>query len=147
METKEMETSKTTEKQITDQQQPHDHTAAWAEAFYIGNLLFVGIFYIALWLLYFLRYSKTSDIGRHHLKQALLGSSITTTLFIIINVIIILTSGYASLTGLLLLELYYMILLPVFLVIGIIAFSKAIKDVDYNYPLIGRFIKPIDQTR
>ena len=120
-----------------------NHTAAWAEAFYIGNLLFVGIFYLAMWLLYFLHYKKTSIVGRHHLKQALLASTITTIIFIIINVIIILSSGYASLTGLLLLELYFMILLPVFLVVGIIAFSKAIKDIDYNYPLIGRFIKPI----
>ncbi len=129
---------------MSKQQHSNDHTAAFAEAYYIGNLLFVGFFYLALWLLYFLRFKKTSNIGRHHLKQALLGSSITTTVFIIINTIIILTSGYASLTGLLLLELYYMILLPVFLVIGIIAFSKAIKGVDYNYPLIGRFIKPVN---
>lgn len=126
---------------MTEDQQHNDHTAAFAEAFYIGNLLFVGFFYLALWVLYFRRFKKTSAIGRHHLKQALLGSSITTSIFILINIIIMLTSGYASLTALLFLELYYMLLLPVFLVIGILAFSKAIKDMDYNYPLIGRFIQ------
>jgi len=137
----------TTEETIEDSTevaQKNDHTAAWAEAFYIGNLLFVGLFYLALWVLYFVRYKKTSAIDQHHLKQTLLASSITTVVFVIINSIILLTGGYFTLSGILLLELYYMIFLPVFLIVGIIAFSKAIKGVDYNYPLIGRFIAPVN---
>jgi len=140
-------TKNTTEKTTTDSaEMPHhsDHAAAWAEAFYIGNLLFVGLFYLALWILYFLRYKKTSAIGQHHLKQALLASSITTIVFLIINSIILLTGGYFTLSGILLLELYYMILLPVFLIVGILAFTKAIKGVDYYYPLIGRFVAPVN---
>ncbi len=136
--------SSNTTEEITEEQYSGDHTAAWAEAFYIGNLLFVGIFYLALWVLYFLRYKKTSLIDQHHLKQALLASSISTVVFIVINTIILLTGGYATLSGLLLLELYYMILLPVFLIVGILAFSKAIKGIDYSYPLIGRFIAPVN---
>jgi len=127
--------------QMTEKSPSNDHTAAYAEAFYIGNLLFVGVFYLALWVLYFMRYKKTSVIARNHLKQALLGSSITTTIFVVINTFIILTGGYASLGALLSLELYYMLLLPLFLVVGIMGFSKAIKGQDFSYPLIGRFIK------
>jgi len=127
--------------QMTEKNPSNDHTAAYAEAFYIGNLLFVGVFYLALWVLYFMRYKKTSAIARNHLKQALLGSSITTTIFVVINIVIILTGGYATLSALLLLELYYMLLLPLFLVVGIMGFSKAIKGLDFSYPLIGRFIK------
>ncbi len=133
--------------EATEKQQKNDHTAAWAEAFYIGNLLFVGIFYLALWVLYFLHYKKTSATDQYHLKQALLASSITTIVFIIINSIILLTSGYTTLSGLLLLKLYYMILLPAFLIVGILAFTKAIKGVDYNYPLIGRFISPVNSSQ
>ena len=120
----------------------HDHTAAFAEAFFIGNLLFVGAFYLALWVLYFLRYKKSSVITRNHLKQALVGSSISTTIFVCINIFIMLTSGYASVTALFSLEFYFMLLLPLFLVVGILGFTRAIKGVDFSYPLIGRFIKP-----
>lgn len=116
----------------------NDHTAAFAEAFYIGNLLFVGVFYLALWVLYFLRYEKSSTITQRHLKQSLIGSSISTTIFIAINIFIILTSGYASVTALFLLEFYFMLLLPLFLIVGIIGFSRAIKGLDFYYPLIGR---------
>ena len=126
---------------MTIKHKTHDHTAAYAEAFFIGNLLFVGAFYLALWVLYFLRYKKASIITRNHLKQALLGSSISTAIFISINIFILLTSGYASITALFSLEFYFMLLLPLFLVVGILGFSKAIKGIDFSYPVIGRFIR------
>ena len=126
---------------MTDKQAANDHTAAFAEAFFIGNLLFVGAFYLALWVLYFMRYKKASAITRNHLKQALVGSSISTAIFISINIFIMLTSGYASVTALFSLEVYFMLLLPLFLVVGILGFSKAIKGIDFSYPLIGRFIR------
>ena len=126
---------------MTQKQTLNDHTAAYAEAFFIGNLLFVGVFYLALWVLYFLRYKKASAITRRHLKQTLIGSSISTTIFISINIYIMLTSGYASVTALFSLEFYFMLLLPLFLVVGIMGFTRAIKGVDFSYPLIGRFIK------
>ena len=125
---------------MTQNKNFNDHTAAFAEAFYIGNLLFVGVFYLALWLLYFLRYKKTSTITQRHLKQTLIGSSISTGIFVCINIFIMATSGYASVTALLLLEFYFMLLLPVFLVVGILGFSKAIKGQDYHYPLLGRLL-------
>jgi len=124
----------------------HDHTAAYAQAFFIGNLLFVGAFYLALWTLYFLRYKKSSAITQRHIKQALIGSSISTTIFITINIFIMLTTGYASVTALFSLEFYFMLLLPLFLVVGILAFTRAVKGIDFNYPLISRLIKePVPQ--
>jgi len=126
---------------VTQNQIHKDHTAAFAEAFFIGNLLFVGIFYLALWVLYLLRYEHASVITRNHLKQTLVASSISTTIFIAINIFIMLTSGYASVTALFSLEFYFMLLLPMFLVVGILGFARAIKGIDFSYPLIGRFIK------
>ncbi len=125
---------------MTNQQPPDNHTAAYAEAFYIGNLLFVGVFYLALWVLYLLRYESASTITRHHLKQSLIGSSISTAIFICINIFIFLTSGYASVTALFSLEFYFMLLLPLFLIVGIMGFSRAIKGLDFSYPLIGRLL-------
>jgi len=123
------------------QQKKQDHSAAYAAAFFIGNLLFVGAFYLALWVLYFFRYEKSSTITQRHIKQALIGSSISTAIFIAINSFIVLTTGYASVTALFSLEFYFMLLLPMFLVVGIMAFTRAIKGIDFNYPLISRFIK------
>ncbi|MBE9560467.1 MAG: hypothetical protein IMF15_06730 [Proteobacteria bacterium] len=50
-----------------------DHTAAYAEDFYIGNLLFVGVFYLALWILYFLRYERSSAIKGLDFSYPLIG--------------------------------------------------------------------------
>lgn len=116
----------------------NDNTAAFAEAFLIGNLLFVGIFYIALWVLYFSRYKSTSSVGKKHLGQALIASGLSTIIFLSINVFILLTDGYHSLTALFGLELYYMLIVPLFLAAGIMAFTKAIKGLEFNYPLIGQ---------
>ena len=125
----------------TTKQEIHDHTAAYAQAFFIGNLLFVGAFYIALWVLYLLRYEQASEITKHHVKQALIGSSISTAIFVCINIFIMLTTGYASVTALFSLEFYFMLLLPMFLVVGILAFTRAVKGIDFSYPLIGRFVR------
>lgn len=126
---------------------PNQHTAAFAEAFFIANLLFVGAFYLALWVLFILRFKQSSLITRHHLQQTLIASSLSTSIFLAINIFIILTSGYASVMALFLLEVYFMLLLPLFLVVGIIGFTKAVKGLAFNYPLISRFIKsPITQS-
>jgi uncharacterized Tic20 family protein len=116
-----------------------DNTAAFAEAFFIANLLFIGVFYIALWVLYFVRYQDTSAVAKNHLVQALIASSISTSIFVLLNVFIVLTDGYASLTALFSLEVYYMLIVPLFLAMGIFGFTKAIKGEGYIFPLFGRF--------
>lgn len=117
-----------------------DHTAAFAQAFFIANLLFVGVFYLALWLLYRLRYKDASIVTRQHLKQTLLASSISTLIFVAINSFILLGSGYASLSALISLEIYFMLIVPVFLLFGVMGFIKALNHQEYRPPLIGRFI-------
>jgi len=118
-----------------------NNTAAFAEAFFIGNLLFVGVFYVALWILYFLRYRYGSMIVKNHLSQTLMASSLSTIIFMSFNLYILLTDGYASLTALFLLELYFMLIVPLFLAAGIMGFSKAIKGLAFNYPFIGQLSK------
>jgi hypothetical protein len=114
-----------------DTQAPQqDNTAAFAQAFFIANLLFVGVFYVALWGLYFLRRTHASTIAKSHLKQAMIASSISTSVFVLINSYIVLTQGYASLTALLSLEIYFMLIVPLFLFLGISWFIQAIKGLD-----------------
>lgn len=125
----------------------NDNTAAFAEAFFIANLLFVGLFYLALWVMYFLRFRRTTAIGQHHLRQSLMASSVSTAIFILINAYIILTTGYASLNALFSLEVYYMLIVPIFLVLGIIAFTKAIKGIRFSYPVIGGLLRTSNQQK
>lgn len=119
----------------------NDHTAAYAEAFFMANLLFIGIFYIALWVLYLRGYKDASEVGKHHLKQTLLAASISTGIAVLMNIGIILTTGYASLAGLFMAEFYLMLVVPVFLIMGILGFTKAAKDEKYTFPVVGQLIK------
>lgn len=114
-----------------------DHTAAYAEAFFIANLLFIGVFYLALWALYSLRYKKASAVAKKHLNQTLVASTISLLIVIALNILILLTSGYASATALIAAEVYLMMIVPLFLIFGIQGFIKAINDQNYKYPLIG----------
>lgn len=125
---------------MTPHLEPKDHTAAYAQAFFIANLLFIGFFYLALWVLYKTRYQQASTITQNHIKQALIASTISMSIFACINLFILLGSGYASLPALLSLEFYFMLVVPTFVIFGILAFIKAITHQDYRYPLIGRLI-------
>ena len=118
-----------------------DHTGTIAEALFIANLLFVGIFYLFLWGLFFISYKNASAVSKHHLKQTLIASSISTLIVIIINFIIIMTTGYASATALILAEVYLMLIVPLFLIVGILGFTKAVQGLDFTFPLIGRFVR------
>jgi uncharacterized Tic20 family protein len=116
----------------------HDYSGAFAEGFFIAGLLFVGLFYIALWGLYALRYKKASSVTKNHIKQSIIASSISTLIFVILNVFIVVTGGYASATGLVSLEIYFMLIVPVFLLFGLLGFSKAVNHKDYKYPVVAR---------
>jgi len=118
-----------------------DHIGSTSEAFYIANLLFVGLFYVLLWGLYFLSYKKASGVSQSHLKQTLIASSITTGIVVALNIIILLTTGYASATALILAEIYLMLIVPVFLILGILGFTKAVQGLDFTFPLIGKFVR------
>jgi len=113
-----------------------NNDATFAEAFYIGNLLFVGLFYLLLVVHYLRNYKNSTVVGRSHLKQTLILSTITTLIFLMVNIYIMLTTGYNSAIALILLEVYYMLIAPVFLGFGILGFVKASQHQDYCYPII-----------
>ena len=117
-----------------------DHTGTVAEALFIANLLFVGIFYVILWGLYFLSYKDASQVSKNHLKQTLAASSLTTLIVIILNIFIASTSGYASATALISAEVYLMLVVPLFMVVGILGFTKAVNEKDFKFPIIGNLL-------
>lgn len=126
---------------VTTKQHIDDHTGTIAEAFFIANLLFVGIFYLFLWGLFFLAYKNASPVSKHHLKQTLIAASISTLIVILLNIFILLTTGFASATALILAEVYLMLIVPLFLIVGILGFTKAVQGLDFTFPLIGKFVR------
>ena len=122
-----------------------DHTAVFAVALFMANLLFVifgGIFYLALWVLYIRRYKTASVVVQNHLKQALIAASLSTFIFICINIFILYSGGYVPLSrsAIVAIELYGLLVLPSFMGLGVFALLKAIKNEDIHYPVIGRLI-------
>ncbi len=119
----------------------HDYTGAVAMAFFMANLLFIGIGYLILWGLYFLAYQNASQVSKNHIKQALWGSTITTSLAIILAIIAFSTTGFASVQALLMAEIYLMVIVPIFMFFGILGFSKAINEKNFRFPIIANLLK------
>jgi len=117
-----------------------DHTGTIAEALFIANLLFIGVFYIVLWGLFFLSYKSATQVSRNHLKQTLVASSLSTLIVVILNIFIVSTAGYASATALISAEVYLMLVVPLFMVVGIMGFTKAVNEKDFKFPIIGKLL-------
>ena len=115
-----------------------DHSGTVAEAFFIANLLFIGIFYILLWGLFFMSYKHATQVSKNHLKQTLVAASITTSIVILLNIIIVMTTGYASVEALISAEVYLMLVVPLFMVLGIFGFTRAVNEKDFIFPVIGK---------
>lgn len=117
-----------------------DHTGTVAEALFIANLLFIGVFYIVLWGLFFLSYKNASQVSKNHLKQTLAASSLSTLIVVALNIFIVSTAGYASATALISAEVYLMLVVPLFMVVGIMGFTKAVNEKDFMFPVIGKLL-------
>jgi len=118
----------------------HDYTGAVAMAFFIANLLFIGIFYLGLWVLYFLTYNNASQVSKNYIKQALWVSSITTAIALTLALIAFFTTGFASVQALIMAEVYLMVVVPLFMLLGILGFTKAINERNFKFPLIGNLL-------
>lgn len=118
----------------------HDYTGAVAEAFFIANLLFIGIFYIVLWGLYLIAYKGASQTSKNHIKQALWASTLTTLIAVIVMLIALLTTGFASVQALIMAEVYLMVVVPIFMLLGILGFTKAINEKNFKFPIIGNLL-------
>ena len=115
-----------------------DNIGAIAQAFFMLGLLFIGFGFAALLGLYFLKYKGASMVSQNHLKQALIAGAISLFIALAFIVIIMLTAGFASATALIMIEVYLMVIIPLFMFFGIMGFVKAINYQDYRFPLISK---------
>lgn len=122
-------------------QEQRQSSGALAYSIYIANLLFTGLGLVVL-IAYSVRKSQgIKNLSNIHIKQSLLASILTTLVFIVINLyIIFFTPGHLSLTGLVILEVYYMFIVPICVIPGIVGLTRAINGKDYTFPMIGRHL-------
>ena len=118
----------------------HDYTGAVAEAFFMANLLFIGVFYLVLWALYLSAYKNASPVSKNHIKQALWASTLTTTIAVVLAGIAFMTTGFASVQALIMAEVYLMVVVPIFMLLGILGFTKAINEKNFKFPIIGNLL-------
>ncbi len=117
-----------------------DYLGAVAAALFMANLLFIGIFYLILWGFYLIAYKNASQVSKNHIKQALVTATISTLIALALNILVITTTGYASATALIIAETYLMLIVPLFMIVGILAFIKAVNEKDFQYPIIGKLL-------
>ncbi len=112
--------------------------AVISEGLYLLNLLFPLLPMIGLaWLRYRHRNSEF-DLVRNHLPQAFIGACISSGIFVVANLLILALGGYASIASLITFEVYFIAVVPLFLIPGLMALIKAMSGHHYGYPLIGR---------
>jgi uncharacterized Tic20 family protein len=113
--------------------------AVISEGLYLFNLLFPVIPLLGLGWIYSRHRGHEIGLVRNHLGQAFFGATIATTIFLAGNALILLLGGYHSISALIIFEVYFIIVVPLFLIPGLLGLIKAMASQHYRYPLIGRF--------
>ncbi len=118
--------------------QPATHRLAiTGEGLYLLNLLFPIISMLLLTGIY-LRHRKHKEaLVRNHLRQAFTAALITTAIFLAANILILLLGGYYSIYALIIFEVYFIVVVPISLIPGLLGLIKAIAGEKYYFPLIG----------
>jgi len=114
-------------------------TAAASWMLYILNLLLPGLFFLVLLALWVLKRQEDNTFLRLHVRQAFAGALTTTVVFYLIYMAIAPVGGYRSMEGLIGLEFYYMALVPLFFIPGLLALMKVFAGKEFRYPIVGQF--------
>ena len=121
---------------------PGQATAITGEILFLLNLLLPVLPLLFLVLLNLKHRKTTNDFLRAHLKQPLIAAIISTSLFLLGILFIIMTGGYDSISIqlIIVLEAYTLIVVIPMLIPGLIGVIKAMSGDSYRYPLIGKWL-------
>lgn len=112
--------------------------AILAESLYLLNLLFPLIPLAFMLLIRRRRFAEAGVLGRSHLQQATTVATISSILFVIANLVVLMFGGYKSVTALVTFEIYFIAVVPIFVIPGLLALLRAMNEQPARYPLIGR---------
>ena len=116
---------------------PGKRIAVIGQALYLLNLLFPLLPLLGLAWLHARHGAHAPRLARVNTRQALAGAAVSTALFAAANLLILALGGYRSLHALIIFEVYYIVVVPAFLIPGLIALIKALSGQVYRFPLFG----------
>jgi uncharacterized membrane protein len=119
---------------------PLPKPAIIAEGLYLLNLLFPLFPMLGLAPMY-LKRRKHPEFIRLHIAQAFWAALISLALFVGANLLVLALGGYRGIQGLVVFEVYYIAIIPLFLVPGLLALIKALSGQGFRYPLLGKFVE------
>lgn len=103
------------------------------------NLLFPILIYLFL-TVFWLKHRQSQDRMMYvAVNQAWVAATISTLLFILANLLIVCFAVYKSTFALITFEIYFIFVVPMFLIPGLLGLVKSNANMIYFYPLLGRF--------
>ncbi|MDF1643182.1 MAG: hypothetical protein P1U80_03240 [Pseudomonadales bacterium] len=122
----------------TDANNPDIKAAFRSEALYIITALIPPLGFPFLgW--YYLRHRHDNNrLTQAHLKQTIIAGGLISFLFLFTNSLVIYFGGYRSISALIIFELYFFLVIPIFVIPGIVGVVKASSGEIFRFPLIAR---------
>lgn len=129
----------TKQKSVETNEQQDDYTLAIvAECLYLINLLlFPGLAFVLLSLLYSKNRNHSSKVVRCHLKQTFIGSLWAGVMIVIVSLLIVVLGGFSHAATWVVAVLYFISVHAALVMLGAIGLSKAINGQHFHYYLIG----------
>ena len=121
---------------------PGKATGIAGEGLFLFNLLLPILPLVFLVFLNLKHKNTTSEFLRAHLRQPLLAGIISSSLFLLGSLFIIMTGGYKSISFelIVVLEAYTLLVVIPLIIPGLIGLLKAMSGDIYRYPLIGKIL-------
>lgn len=105
------------------------------------NLLFPVVVYLFLTVMW-IKYKNSGDHLLHvAINQAWIAATLSTSIFITANILILSFAAYKSTFALIAFEIYYIFVVPIFLIPGLMGLVKSNAHLVYYFPLLGRSFK------
>ena len=111
--------------------------AVIGEGLNLLNLLFPLLPLLGLAWLWSRHRTDDSALLRNHLRQALRAAMISSAVFLAANLLILYLGGYRGIQALIVFEVYFILVVPLFLIPGLLGLLRAMDGRPYRYPLIG----------
>jgi len=113
-----------------------------AEWLYLANLLLApGIAACILLLLAIKHRAMIHSIGKQHLFETLSATLWAGLLLLVVTLSTLLLFGFESITGWMIVILYFTTCHSIFILLGILGLSKAMAKQPFHYPLVGRLFR------
>ncbi|MCX7552445.1 hypothetical protein OS175_01020 [Marinicella sp. S1101] len=115
--------------------------AVMAYGLMLLNLLFPVVVYLFLTGMWVKHRSSEDQLLCVAVNQAWMAASLSTLIFVGENILILSLAQYKSTFALISFEIYYIFVVPIFLIPGLLGLVKSNVNKVYYFPVLGRWFK------